>query len=72
MYTLSVWLGDWHQDFDEKLNVLSFDFRPDTDIVWARPNSSVIGHVDWPATWKVEPSDEHESQFNSGARAADL
>ena len=52
MYTISAWLGDWHQDFDEKLDVLSFDFRPDRCIS-LRPSPSVIGHMDWPASWEL-------------------
>jgi lipopolysaccharide transport system ATP-binding protein len=51
-YTISAWLGDWHQDFDEKLNILSFDFRPDSCIS-LRPSPIVIGHMDWPASWKL-------------------
>ena len=49
-YTLSAWLGDWYQDFDEKRDVLSFDFRPETHMpMW--PGPTVAGHVDWPAAW---------------------
>jgi lipopolysaccharide transport system ATP-binding protein len=57
IYTVSAWLGDWQQDFDEKLNVLSFDFRMDSDIS-QRPHASVIGHMDWPASWKLNGLDE--------------
>ena len=51
IYTLSAWLGDWYQDFDEKRDVLSFRFRPETHIPrW--PGPTVAGHVDWPASWR--------------------
>src|SRR5581483_5538502 len=30
-YTISAWLGDWYQEYDQKLNALSFDFKPDSD-----------------------------------------
>jgi lipopolysaccharide transport system ATP-binding protein len=50
-YILSAWLGDWYHDFDEKRDVLSFDFRPETLMpMW--PGSTVAGHVDWPASWR--------------------
>ena len=50
-YTLSAWLGDWYQDFDEKRDVLSFHFRPETHtLMW--PGPAVAGHVDWPAAWR--------------------
>jgi lipopolysaccharide transport system ATP-binding protein len=49
-YNVSAWLSDWHQDFDEKLNALSFEFRMDNDVS-QRPNRSVIGDMDWPASW---------------------
>jgi lipopolysaccharide transport system ATP-binding protein len=51
IYTLSAWLGDWYQDFDEKRDVLSFDFRPDAHMP-ARPSATAVGHLDWPANWK--------------------
>jgi lipopolysaccharide transport system ATP-binding protein len=51
IYTLSAWLGDWYQDFDEKRDVLSFHFRPETHMpMW--PGTTVAGHVDWPASWR--------------------
>nr|UXE45145.1 vitamin B12 import ATP-binding protein BtuD [uncultured bacterium] len=51
-YTLSGWLGDWHQDFDQKLNVLSFDFNPNAEVS-LRPDPNAIGHIDWHASWTV-------------------
>jgi lipopolysaccharide transport system ATP-binding protein len=50
-YTISVWLCDWHQDFDERRDILSFEFRKESESR-LRPNPNLIGHVDWPASWK--------------------
>jgi lipopolysaccharide transport system ATP-binding protein len=50
-YTLSVWLGDWYQDYDSRSDVLSFQFRPET-YAPTRPTSA--GHLDWPATWRID------------------
>jgi len=55
-YTLSAWLAEWHQDLDEKLNVVSFDFKPNSDVS-LRPHPNAIGHVDWPASWKLARAD---------------
>jgi lipopolysaccharide transport system ATP-binding protein len=52
-YNVSAWLSDWHQDFDQKLDALSFEFRVDSDVS-RRPNRSVIGDMDWPASWRLE------------------
>lgn len=49
-YVLSVWLGDWHTNYHEKLDVIQFEFHsksPQED----RPSSSVIGCLEWPAKW---------------------
>jgi lipopolysaccharide transport system ATP-binding protein len=51
-YTVSAWLGDWHQDFDQKLSALSFYFKPHIDVS-LRPHPSAAGHVDWQASWKL-------------------
>jgi lipopolysaccharide transport system ATP-binding protein len=53
-YSMSAWLGDWHEDFDEKCNVLSFDFRPE-HVHPMRPQPGICGHLDWPAAWIFEP-----------------
>jgi lipopolysaccharide transport system ATP-binding protein len=51
-YHLSAWLGDWHEDFDAKLDVLSFELGEEqTDRL--RPSAAAVGHVDWPASWHV-------------------
>jgi lipopolysaccharide transport system ATP-binding protein len=52
-YSVSVWLSDWHQDFDQKLDALSFEFKTDIDVS-RRPNRSVIGDMDWPASWRLD------------------
>ncbi|MGB6719670.1 MAG: ABC transporter ATP-binding protein [Terracidiphilus sp.] len=52
-YSLSAWLSDWHQDFDEKRDALSFEFRLQKEIS-RRPNRGVIGDMDWPASWRLE------------------
>jgi lipopolysaccharide transport system ATP-binding protein len=52
-YVISVWLGDWQQDYDSKLDILSFNIGSagSSDL---RPSSSVIGHLDWPALWNTQ------------------
>ena len=49
-YLLSVWLGDWHEDYDSKLDVLSI-FIGDDRVNPLQPPSSLNGHLDWPAAW---------------------
>jgi lipopolysaccharide transport system ATP-binding protein len=52
VYRLSVWLGDWHTDYDEKRDVLSFEFKhghPATNI----PNPESIGFTDATAHWSI-------------------
>jgi lipopolysaccharide transport system ATP-binding protein len=53
-YTISAWLGDWHQEFDEKRDFLSFDFRKDS-AHRLRLDPSLTGYVDWPACWEFRP-----------------
>jgi homopolymeric O-antigen transport system ATP-binding protein len=50
-YRLSVWLGDWHADYDQRLDVLSFDFRPHAGDA-RRPPPEAIGYMDWPGSWR--------------------
>ncbi len=60
-YLMSIWLADWHADLDSKIDAIRIsvgDDRADP----LRPPPSVIGYLDWPATWA---SDVHFS----GARA---
>lgn len=51
-YRLSIYLGDWQTEYDQKLDALAFRFRPNA-LVPFRPNSENIGHLDWEAEWKV-------------------
>jgi lipopolysaccharide transport system ATP-binding protein len=51
-YNLSVWLGDWVNDYDSRMDVLSFEFRPETTDV-LRPPPEFAGYLDWPAQWEV-------------------
>lgn len=55
-YNLSVWLADWHEDYDGKIDVLSV-FIGEDKVGVLRPPSSVVGHLDWPATWRTIPND---------------
>lgn len=56
-YTISVWLGNWYEDFDHKRNVLSFRFRESSaSIMRAEPITS--GSLDWPAVWEFRPLDQ--------------
>ncbi len=50
-YQLSAWLGDWHEDFDAKLDVLSIHIGEEV-FNTLRPPSSAVGHMDWPAVWR--------------------
>ncbi|SFV35115.1 ABC transporter ATP-binding protein [Hyphomicrobium facile] len=49
-YSLSAWLGDWHEDHDARIDVLSFVIGED-DAHVLRPPVSAVGHLDWPAEW---------------------
>jgi lipopolysaccharide transport system ATP-binding protein len=62
-YTISVWLADWHQDFDVKHDILSFEFRRG-GAHSLRPDPTLIGHVDWPACWNFrQMPGRHEDDF---------
>jgi lipopolysaccharide transport system ATP-binding protein len=52
VYRLSVWLGDRQTDYDEKRDILAFEFKhghPASDI----PNPEAIGFTDVIANWSV-------------------
>ena len=51
-YVLSVWLGDWHEDHDAKIDVVTIQLGSDSNIPM-RPSTSAIGHLSWSATWSV-------------------
>jgi lipopolysaccharide transport system ATP-binding protein len=52
VYKLSVWLGDWHTNYDEKRDVLAFEFKHghSGDNI---PNPEAIGFTDVTASWSV-------------------
>jgi homopolymeric O-antigen transport system ATP-binding protein len=56
-YSISVWLGNWYEDFDHKRNVLSFRFRENSVSV-LRPEPITSGSLDWPAVWEFEPFEQ--------------
>ena len=51
-YHLSVYLGDWHTHYDQRLDICAFEFeepeRPSN-----RPPSELIGHLNWKCFWSV-------------------
>lgn len=49
-YLLSVWLSDWHETYDTKIDILRINLGFD-QVETLRPPSSAIGHIDWPAVW---------------------
>ena len=59
-YRLSVWLADWHNDYQECPDALTFDFRIDTQIAH-RPPPEVIGNLDWASRWRMANSEELNS-----------
>ncbi len=59
-YLLSVWLSDWHQDFDVKRDILSFQFRPGHSAM-RRPPPSANGYLEWPAVWDLQALDPASS-----------
>ncbi|MET1046708.1 MAG: ABC transporter ATP-binding protein [Hyphomicrobium sp.] len=56
-YHLSVWLSDWHEDLDAKLDVLSIQIGED-EANHLRPPPSALGHLDWPAMWQSTESEK--------------
>jgi lipopolysaccharide transport system ATP-binding protein len=52
IYKLSVWLGDWHTDYDEKKDVLAFEFKHG-QTAGNIPNPETIGFTDASASWSV-------------------
>jgi lipopolysaccharide transport system ATP-binding protein len=51
-YKLSVWLGDWHTDYDEKRDVLAFEFKHGHQN-GNTPSPETIGFTDATASWSV-------------------
>jgi lipopolysaccharide transport system ATP-binding protein len=56
-YILSVWLGDYYTDFDEKidLTVINLGRADPGSLDHLRPPPAVQGYVDWEARWSVLP-----------------
>jgi len=53
-YKLSAWLGDWHQDYDCRLDAISFEFKPHQRPL-NLPDLETVGYLDPQAVWrKVE------------------
>lgn len=51
-YRISVWLGDWQKDYDEKRDILAFEFKHGHPGV-NTPNPENIGFTDSLATWSI-------------------
>ncbi len=51
-YQLSVYLGDWHMDYDQRLDACAFTFEESSQPS-NRPASEVIGHLNWESGWSV-------------------
>jgi lipopolysaccharide transport system ATP-binding protein len=49
-YLVSIWLADWHTDHDAKIDCIHITIGDD-GVDSLRPPTSVVGHLDWPATW---------------------
>jgi lipopolysaccharide transport system ATP-binding protein len=52
IYQMSIWLGDWQTDYDEKRDVLSFEFKHGHRSVNA-PNPEFMGFMDVPGIWSL-------------------
>ena len=52
IYKLSVWLGDWQTDYDEKRDVLAFEFKHGHPAS-STPNPETIGFLDVKVRWSV-------------------
>jgi lipopolysaccharide transport system ATP-binding protein len=52
LYKLSVWLGDWQVDYDEKREALAFEFK-NGHMAANAPNPELIGFVDPKLTWDL-------------------
>lgn len=68
-YLISVWLSDWHQDFDVKRDILSFQFRPGHNTM-LRPPARANGYVDWPAVWGLRDLDPPLSESSASSEGS--
>jgi lipopolysaccharide transport system ATP-binding protein len=50
-YSVSIWLSDWHTDHDAKIDQIRVTIG-DERFDPLRPPLSVVGYIDWPASWK--------------------
>ena len=66
-YVLSVWLGDWHEDHDAKIDAVTIQLGGDGDNP-LRPSTSTIGHLGWPATWSVVQARPHQTCESAALR----
>jgi lipopolysaccharide transport system ATP-binding protein len=55
-YLLSVWLSDWHEPLDSKIDILRVDFGLESTHP-LRPPPAAIGYMDWPARWSNPSGD---------------
>jgi len=55
-YRLSIWLGDWHTDYDYQADILAFDFKHGETSL-NRPDPDSVGYVDSDGLWKVKESE---------------
>jgi lipopolysaccharide transport system ATP-binding protein len=51
-YQLSIYLGDWHMDYDQRLDACAFTFEESSQPS-NRPASEVIGYLNWESGWSV-------------------
>jgi lipopolysaccharide transport system ATP-binding protein len=51
-YRLSIWLGDWHRDYDHIVDVLSFDFVNPTQCE-GRFDAELHGHLNYQGIWQL-------------------
>jgi len=65
-YFVSVWLSDWHSDYDAKIDHLCVFVGVDSADA-LRPPTATIGHLEWPAAWcsfppnAIEPATQAKS-----------
>jgi lipopolysaccharide transport system ATP-binding protein len=57
-YKLSLWLGDWQTDYDEKREVMTFTFKRGQRAA-NMPGSDSIGYIDAHAEWSVLEPNSH-------------
>jgi lipopolysaccharide transport system ATP-binding protein len=54
-YRMSVWLGDWQTDYDQKIDALAFHFSDGQPS--SAPSPEVIGYVATRGRWHIQPHD---------------